>query len=206
MQARPENNGKRWTPAEELLILSKSTAGIPIKAIAEEHGRTTGGIRSRLMLIAFTFISEGKTMSEAARLTGLRVSQILARIQKSEKTDSGSAAPVPSPKMQFSTTLSRADLQAIPAKRRLEAIRRYIDNHLGQGVQTAAALGQTSYLFAIPPPERMRHAHEYVVTPDDIVDGLQVKFPGCGIEFTEEWVETRPGVRVHRSGIRIDWS
>ena len=208
MQSRPENNGKRWTPAEELLILSKSTAGIPIKAIAEEHGRTTGGIRSRLMLIAFTFVSEGKTMSEAARLTGLRVSQILARIQKSEKTDSGSAAPVPSPKMQFPTTLSRAELQAIPAKRRLDAIRSYIDHHVHQNVQLAAALGKTSYLFVIPKSTNMGQSHPpaYVVTPDDIVEGLKAKFPGCDVEFNEEWVETRPGVREHRSGIKIDWS
>jgi hypothetical protein len=108
--------------------------------------------------------------------------------------------------MQFSATFSRADLQAIPAKRRLDAIRRYIDHHLGQNVQSAAALGQTSYLFVIPPPERMRHAHEYLVTPDDMIDGLKAKFPGCDLEFSEEWVETRPGVRVHRSGIRIEWS
>lgn len=206
MQARPENFCKRWTPAEMRLVLSKSTAGIPIKTIAEEHGRTTGGIRSRLMLIAFAFVSEGKTISETARLTGLKASDIIAQVQKSEKTDSGSAAPVPSPKMQFPTTHSRAELQAIPAKRRLEAIQRYVDRNIVQNVQSAAALGQTSYLFAIPPPERMRHAHEYVVTPDDIAEGLQAKFPGCDIEFTEEWVETRPGVRVHRSGIRIDWS
>lgn len=206
MQSRPENFCKRWSPAELAQVLSKSATGVPIKAIAEQHGRTTGGIRSRLMLAAFAFVSQGKTVSEAARLTGLNASQIIAQIQMSEKTDSVSAAPVPSPKMQFSTTLSRADLQAIPAKLRLETIRRYIDNHLGQNVQHASALGQTSYLFVIPPPERMRHANEYVVTPNDIVEGLKVKYPGCDVEFSEEWVETRPGVREQRSGIRIDWS
>ena len=108
--------------------------------------------------------------------------------------------------MNFSTVLSRADLQAIPAKRRLDAIRRYIDHHLGQNVQNAAALGKTSYLFVIPRPETMRHAHEYVVTNDDIIEGLKAKFPECDIEFSEEWVDVRPGVREHRSGIRIDWS
>jgi hypothetical protein len=110
--------------------------------------------------------------------------------------------------MQFSTTLSRADLQAIPAKRRLDTIRRYIDQHLGENVQAAAAAGKTSYLFVIPPTTAQCRSHPpaYVVTPDDIVEGLKVKFPDCRIEFSEEWVETRPGVREHRAGILIDWS
>jgi hypothetical protein len=208
MQTRPENNGKRWTPMEMSQVLSKSATGVPIKAIAEQHGRTAGGIRSRLMLVAFTFISEGKTVSEAARLTGLQTQQIIAQIQKSEKTDSGSAAPVPPPKMQFSTTFSRADLQAIPAKRRLDAIRSYIDHHVDQNVRLAATLGKTNYLFVIPKPSHMGQSHPpaYVVTPDDIIDGLKVKFPGCDLEFSEEWVDVRPGVREHRAGIRIDWS
>jgi hypothetical protein len=208
MQSRPENTGKRWTPMEESQILSKSTSKVPLSTIAAQHGRTSGGIRSRLLRIAFTFVSEGKTISEAARMTGLTTTQILAHVQKSEKTDSGSAAPVPSPKMQFPTTLSRAELQAIPAKRRLEAIQGYVDHHVGLNVQHAAAAGKTNYLFVIPKSTHMVQSHPpaYVVTRDDIIDGLQAKFPGCGIEFSEEWVETRPGVREHRSGIKIDWS
>jgi hypothetical protein len=208
MQPLPENTGKRWTPAEELLLLSKSMSGIPFDTIADQHGRTPGGIYCRLMLIASTFVSEGKTVSEAARLTGLQTAQILAQIQTSGKTDSVSAVPVPPHKMQFSTTLSRADLQAIPAKRRLDTIRRYIDQHLGENVQAAAAAGKTSYLFVIPPTTAQCRSHPpaYVVTPDDIVEGLKVKFPDCRIEFSEEWVETRPGVREHRAGILIDWS
>jgi hypothetical protein len=208
MQTRPENNGKRWTPAEESLMLFKSVNGLSVGQIAKEHGRTSGGIRSRLMRIAFTFVSEGKTVSEAARLTGLQTSQIIAQIQKSEKTDSDSAAPVTSPKMQFSTTFSRADLRAIPAKRRLDAIQRYIDHQVDQNVRLAATLGNTNYLFVIPKSTHMGQSHPpaYVVTPDDIVEGLKAKYPGCDVEFSEEWVETRPGVREHRSGIRIDWS
>lgn len=207
MQSRPENTGKRWTPMEESQILSKSTSKVPLGTIAAQHGRTPGGIRSRLLRIAFTFVSEGKTISEAARMTGLTTTQILAQVQTPVKTDSVPVAPVPSPKMQFPTTLSRADLQAIPAKRRLEAIQRYVDHHVGLNVQHAAAAGKTNYLFVIPKAERPNcYPPPYVVTRDDIIDGLQAKFPGCGIEFSEEWVETRPGVREHRSGIKIDWS
>jgi hypothetical protein len=44
------------------------------------------------------------------------------------------------------------------------------------------------------------------VTPADILEGLKAKFPGCDVELHEEWVDVRPGVREHRSGIRIDWS
>jgi hypothetical protein len=110
--------------------------------------------------------------------------------------------------MQFSTTFSRADLQAIPAKRRLDAIRSYIDHHVDQNVRLAATLGKTNYLYVIVKPYSPGKSHPpaYEVTPDDIVEGLKSKFPGCDIEFSEEWVETRPGVREHRSGIRIDWS
>ena len=192
---------------EESQILSKSTSKVPLSTIAAQHGRTPGGIRSRLLRIAFTFVSEGKTISEAARMTGLTTTQILAQVQTPVKTDSVPVAPVPSPKMQFSHTLSRADLQAIPEKRRLDAIQRYIDHAVHQNVHQAATLGKTSYLFPIPKAERPNcYPPPYTVTPDDILEGLKAKYPGCGIEFSEEWVETRPGVREHRSGIKIDWS
>jgi hypothetical protein len=46
----------------------------------------------------------------------------------------------------------------------------------------------------------------YVVTPDDLIEGLRVKFPGCDISHSEEWIDVRPGVREHRKGILIDWS
>ena len=110
--------------------------------------------------------------------------------------------------MQFPNTISRAELQAIPEKRRREAIQRYVDHHVPQNVQLAAALGKTSYLFVIPKSTNMGHSHPpaYEVTPYDIMEGLKAKFPGCDIEFSEEWVDVRPGVREHRSGIRIDWS
>ncbi len=110
--------------------------------------------------------------------------------------------------MNFSTTFSRTDLQAIPAKRRLDAIRSYIDHNITQNVQMAATLGKTSYLFVVPANRSNGGSYPppYIVTPEDIVEGLKAKFPGCDIEFSEEWVDVRPGVREHRSGIKIDWS
>ena len=100
-------------------------------------------------------------------------------------------------------THSRASLQAAPAERRLAAIRHFIDdnhNKTGIAVQNAAALGKTSYLFALSIPPH------FTLTSADILEGLKAKFPGCDVELHEEWVDVRPGVREHRSGILIDWS
>jgi hypothetical protein len=110
--------------------------------------------------------------------------------------------------MQFSVTFSRDDLQAIPAKRRLEAIRSHIDHTLSMTVQQVAAAGKTSYLYVIPSTSGMPKSYPpaYVVTPDDLIEGLRVKFPGCDISHSEEWIDVRPGVREHRKGILIDWS
>jgi hypothetical protein len=94
----------------------------------------------------------------------------------------------------------------------LEAIRVFIDDHrnkTGMAVQNAASLGKTSYLVTLPKPSASgvhTHPPPYIVTPADILEGLKAKFPGCDVELHEEWVDVRPGVREHRSGIRIDWS
>jgi hypothetical protein len=112
-------------------------------------------------------------------------------------------------KMQnFCPPLSRADLQSIPAKRRLEAIGQYVNEHLYKQVWEAAAKGKTSYLFVTPTrrPIAFDPNERYKVTPEDIMEGLKETFPGCTIDFTEEWIDVRPGVREHRAGIKIDWS
>ena len=110
--------------------------------------------------------------------------------------------------MNFTTTFSRAQLQAIPATRRLEAITRYVDFHLGVVVQTAAAAGKTSYLFVVPKARACvaTTPPPYQLTADDLLEGIRAKFPDCDVDFDEEWVDVRPGVREHRSGIKIDWS
>jgi hypothetical protein len=112
-------------------------------------------------------------------------------------------------KMQFNRTMSRDELLAIPAKRRLEAIESYIINLVWWPVQHAAAAGKTSYLYVIPADHSTMgrtYPPPYIVTPDDIVEGLRAKFPGCDVVHSEEWVDVRPGVREHRKGILIDWS
>jgi hypothetical protein len=112
--------------------------------------------------------------------------------------------------MQFPQTISRTELQAVPVKRRLEAIRNYIENNnIYQAVYNAAATGKTSHLYIIPANSSgtvIRPGAAYEVTPDDLVEGLRAKFPGCDVVHSEEWVDVRPGVREHRKGILIDWS
>ncbi|MGC4012130.1 MAG: hypothetical protein QM805_25975 [Pseudomonas sp.] len=44
----PQQAGKPWQPEEEQALLQRFEAGESIAAIAREHGRSTGGIRSRL--------------------------------------------------------------------------------------------------------------------------------------------------------------
>jgi hypothetical protein len=44
----PQQAGKPWQAEEEAVLLQRFEAGETVAAIAREHGRTTGGIRSRL--------------------------------------------------------------------------------------------------------------------------------------------------------------
>ncbi|MFV3304037.1 hypothetical protein ACNFBT_01985 [Pseudomonas sp. NY15181] len=47
-RASPVKAGKPWTQEEEATLIGRHEAGEPLTAIARAHGRTTGGIRSRL--------------------------------------------------------------------------------------------------------------------------------------------------------------
>ncbi|MCG8906323.1 hypothetical protein [Pseudomonas sp. DP-17] len=47
-RALPQQAGKPWQAEEEQVLLRRFEAGETVAAIAREHGRTTGGIRSRL--------------------------------------------------------------------------------------------------------------------------------------------------------------
>ncbi|MEP9316984.1 hypothetical protein ABKS89_07630 [Pseudomonas sp. LABIM340] len=47
-RALPQQAGKPWQTEEEAVLMQRFEAGETVAAIAREHGRTTGGIRSRL--------------------------------------------------------------------------------------------------------------------------------------------------------------
>ena len=114
-------------------------------------------------------------------------------------------------KMQFTNTLSRAQLQDLPDKRRRQAIVNYCDQLYGP-VHDAAATGKSSYLHTLQNMDarssfggRSTPGH-YVPTPEDIMEGLKLKFPDCDITLFDDWVDVRPGVREQRKGILISWA
>jgi hypothetical protein len=110
--------------------------------------------------------------------------------------------------MSSSTPISRAELQAIPTKRRLDAIRYYIDHHVVHPVNAAAATGTSCF---VPLPKTsgycVSHPMPYVVTAADLLEGLKAKYPDSCVMFYEKPVPTnRPGVTEQHTGILIDWS
>ena len=109
--------------------------------------------------------------------------------------------------MEFVNTLSRAQLHDLPAKRRRQAIVNYCDQLYGP-VYQAASEGKTSYLHTLNTRETgIRYSPtQYIPTPEDILEGLKLKFPDCAISLFDDWVDVRPGVRERRGGILIDWS
>lgn len=108
--------------------------------------------------------------------------------------------------MEFKSTLSRAQLQDAPDKRRRQAIVNYCDQ-LYQPVLEAANLGKTSYLHTpLKGTTAGCYPHSYIPTPEDIMEGLNLKFPDCKITLFDDWVDVRPGVRERRTGYLIDWS
>ena len=193
-----------WTFEEETLLLARSTSGIPIAIIAVIHCRTTNAIRCRLERIASKHLEKGRSNEQVARLTGLSIKD-LQKLQNGK----GKTSITFKHTMRALQTLSRAELQAIPAQRRLEAIQRYIDQFIYQHVYAASAAGKTSYLYVLPKTSQnmgSSYPPTYEVTPSDIIEGLNAKFPDCTVSFSDEWVDVRPGVREQRSGILIDWS
>ena len=118
------------------------------------------------------------------------------------KTNGGVLEPT------LSMPISRADLQAVPAKRRLNGIRCQIEENIQPQVLRAAELGTTSYFHWIPKPRAAVSAtpRPYEVTPEDLAEGLRIAFPGCSIRFSEESRDGQNGTLETRSGILIDWS
>ena len=114
--------------------------------------------------------------------------------------------------------MSRAYLQALPEETRQEKIRMEIHHHyvpLIRIVQEAAIAGKTSYLY--DPNKKNPYSLQAPPIPiADLVEGFKLKFPGCTITYTEDWVlqEQSPHNRqqiaektkVLKTGILIDWS
>lgn len=46
---RPEKAGRPWSPAEDARLLTAFDGGANVKTLADQHGRSEGGIASRLV-------------------------------------------------------------------------------------------------------------------------------------------------------------
>jgi hypothetical protein len=75
-------------------------------------------------------------------------------------------------------------------------------------IKPIATSGCTSYKFT-----NFKHRGQsgmpymgYTPTPEDFIEGFKSMFPGCRVEYTDTWEETRPGVREQKRFILIDWS
>jgi hypothetical protein len=104
--------------------------------------------------------------------------------------------------------VSRAELQAIPAKRRLDAINSYINQNVSQQVYNAAVTG-TSCFVPLPRGDLQISCYPpaYRVTGADLLEGLKARYPDSCVMFYEKPVPTnRPGVMEQHMGILIDWS
>ncbi len=109
-------------------------------------------------------------------------------------------------------TFSREYLQELPEKHRISTIMNEVA-FLSQPIVQYATAGRKSYMVDVgkytKPLVMNTSIHElvgYKVTIEDLVEGFKSRFPGCRVEYTEIWEDTKPGIKQQKSGILIDWS
>tara|TARA_B100000497_G_C7543853_1_gene329059 strand:- start:308 stop:862 length:555 start_codon:yes stop_codon:yes gene_type:complete len=78
----PSNIGQKWTQDEESLLLNELDQNIDLKIIAENHKRTTGGIRSRCKMIAYKMHLNNISHDEILQKTKLNVKTLKQTIEK----------------------------------------------------------------------------------------------------------------------------
>ena len=79
LKDQPETSavGSKWTEDEEKLLIKSISEDKLIDDIAKEHKRTSGGIRSRLRVIAVRMIeTEGKTIEEVSTILRMTPEEI----------------------------------------------------------------------------------------------------------------------------------
>ena len=110
--------------------------------------------------------------------------------------------------MEFKQTFTREKLQSLAEEHRLQQLTYFIDNHVANGVISAATQGKTSFLYERNP----HYPQQQVPTDEELMGGLLIKFPGSSVTLSEEWVDEPirrphlPPTRVLKKGIKIDWS
>jgi hypothetical protein len=87
-QLETANVGRKWTDYEEQLLIKSIREDKLIDDIAKEHKRTSGGIRSRLKVIAVRMIEiEGKTIEEVSNLLHMTPGEINKLKNKTSNTN-----------------------------------------------------------------------------------------------------------------------
>lgn len=81
----PSSFGSKWTDNEEKQLLDEIAGNIDVQIIAEKHGRTLGGINSRIREIAYKMHFSNFTIDkiiEATRLTKEQINEIVERRER----------------------------------------------------------------------------------------------------------------------------
>lgn len=85
MKDHPARHGEVWLPDEETYVLRQVENNVPICKIADDVKRTQTGVYLRLNQIAVRKITEGMTIHDASKLTGLSVTNIRDYMEKKQE-------------------------------------------------------------------------------------------------------------------------
>jgi predicted RND superfamily exporter protein len=72
----PSNLGQKWTNEEENIMLEELNKNLDIDTIAQNHGRTVGGIKARVKLFAYEMYLKNISIEEIAEKTKLNETSI----------------------------------------------------------------------------------------------------------------------------------
>lgn len=108
---------------------------------------------------------------------------------------------------------SREKLQGLAEEWKIKQLYGFIDQYITPVVVNHARQGLTSYLYEQKDQfGHVKQCNMYTPTDDELLIGLNEKFPGCSIGVVEEWVDvptkrlSMPPTRTLKKGIKIDWS
>jgi hypothetical protein len=107
-------------------------------------------------------------------------------------------------KMPTCPVKTAAQLRAIPEERRQQTIEWSLGN-MWIEINNAAAAGRTFYIHKIDTRSLLSSSYppQYIVTTDDLIEGLRMKFPDCQVYTFETRLQNGT---IAEQGIRIDWS
>jgi len=102
-----------------------------------------------------------------------------------------------------SNPISRAFLQGMQEATKQRCIDGIIDRAVSY-IKEQANSGKTSYMY--DPLENIERYKQLSITIDQVVDAFKRKFPDCDVSYEEIWNEVKPGNKILKKGIVIDWS